>query len=87
MARGRLVSWALMLPTYLRRFQHLRVARSRQHGEAPYKPALLLAVLRTNHKKEPRPTGRGSFVFIGSESYSFTKRWCEVPVPSVTFSK
>ena len=24
------------LPTYLRRFQHLRVARSRQHGEAPY---------------------------------------------------
>jgi putative restriction endonuclease len=34
-----------MLPTYLRRFQKLRVASSRQHGEAPYKPALLLAVL------------------------------------------
>ncbi len=34
-----------MLPTYLHRFQHLRVARSRLHGEAPYKPALLLAVL------------------------------------------
>ena len=34
-----------MLSTYLHRFQHLRVARSRQHGEAPYKPALLLAVL------------------------------------------
>ncbi|WP_167855643.1 HNH endonuclease [Hymenobacter fodinae] len=30
---------------YLHRFTHLRVARSRQHGEAPYKPALLLAVL------------------------------------------
>ncbi|HEX8505394.1 MAG TPA: hypothetical protein VF630_08505 [Hymenobacter sp.] len=34
-----------MLSTYLRRFQKLRVATSRQHGEAPYKPALLLAVL------------------------------------------
>ena len=34
-----------MLPTYLHRFQHLRVASSRLHGEAPYKPALLLAVL------------------------------------------
>jgi putative restriction endonuclease len=34
-----------MLATYLRRFQKLRVATSRQHGEAPYKPALLLAVL------------------------------------------
>jgi putative restriction endonuclease len=34
-----------MLPTYLRRFQKLRVASSRLHGEAPYKPALLLAVL------------------------------------------
>ena len=34
-----------MLPTYRRRFQKLRVASSRQHGEAPYKPALLLAVL------------------------------------------
>ncbi|WP_052732857.1 hypothetical protein [Hymenobacter terrenus] len=34
-----------MLAIYLRRFQKLRVARSRQHGEAPYKPALLLAVL------------------------------------------
>ena len=34
-----------MLSTYLRRFQKLRVASSRQHGEAPYKPALLLAVL------------------------------------------
>ncbi|UYZ58169.1 HNH endonuclease [Hymenobacter latericus] len=31
--------------SYLHRFTHLRVARSRQHGEAPYKPALLLAVL------------------------------------------
>lgn len=31
--------------SYLQRFTHLRVARSRQHGEAPYKPALLLAVL------------------------------------------
>ncbi|MBO3271236.1 HNH endonuclease [Hymenobacter defluvii] len=30
---------------YRHRFTHLRVARSRQHGEAPYKPALLLAVL------------------------------------------
>ncbi|OON68209.1 HNH endonuclease [Hymenobacter sp. CRA2] len=30
---------------YLYRFTHLRVARSHQHGEAPYKPALLLAVL------------------------------------------
>jgi hypothetical protein len=29
----------------IHRFTHLRVARSRQHGEAPYKPALLLAVL------------------------------------------
>jgi putative restriction endonuclease len=34
-----------MLDTYLRRFQQLRVARSTRHGEAPYKPALLLAVL------------------------------------------
>ena len=34
-----------MLADYLQRFQKLRVARSRQHGEAPYKPALLLAVL------------------------------------------
>lgn len=34
-----------MLTDYLRRFQKLRVATSRQHGEAPYKPALLLAVL------------------------------------------
>ncbi|MGI4872661.1 MAG: HNH endonuclease [Janthinobacterium lividum] len=34
-----------MLADYLRRFQKLRVASSRQHGEAPYKPALLLAVL------------------------------------------
>ena len=34
-----------MLATYLRRFQKLRVATSRLHGEAPYKPALLLAVL------------------------------------------
>jgi putative restriction endonuclease len=34
-----------MLTTYVRRFQKLRVASSRQHGEAPYKPALLLAVL------------------------------------------
>ena len=34
-----------MLADYLRRFQHLRVARSRAYGEAPYKPALLLAVL------------------------------------------
>jgi hypothetical protein len=76
-----------MLPTCLHRFQHLRVALSRQHGEAPYKPALLLAVLELSTKKEPRPTGRGSFVFIGPESYSFTKRWCEVPVPSVTFSR
>lgn len=33
------------LNPYLHRFTHLRVARSRQHGEAPYKPALLLAVL------------------------------------------
>ncbi|GAB2962132.1 HNH endonuclease [Hymenobacter coalescens] len=31
--------------SYLHRFTHLRVATSRQHGEAPYKPALLLAVL------------------------------------------
>jgi putative restriction endonuclease len=30
---------------YRSRFAKLRVARSRQHGEAPYKPALLLAVL------------------------------------------
>ncbi|WP_400193043.1 HNH endonuclease [Hymenobacter sp. B81] len=37
--RGSLVS------LYLHRFTHLRVASSRQHGEAPYKPALLLAVL------------------------------------------
>lgn len=35
----------LLLPDYLRRFRQLRVARSRAHGEAPYKPALLLAVL------------------------------------------
>ncbi|SNR74900.1 HNH endonuclease [Hymenobacter mucosus] len=35
----------LHLDQYRRRFQKLRVARSRQHGEAPYKPALLLAVL------------------------------------------
>ncbi|HEX8656802.1 MAG TPA: HNH endonuclease [Hymenobacter sp.] len=34
-----------MLALYLCRFQKLRVATSRQHGEAPYKPALLLAVL------------------------------------------
>ncbi|MBD2722822.1 HNH endonuclease [Hymenobacter armeniacus] len=34
-----------MLATYLRRFQKLRVARTARHGEAPYKPALLLAVL------------------------------------------
>lgn len=34
-----------MLASYLRRFQKLRVATSHQHGEAPYKPALLLAVL------------------------------------------
>lgn len=34
-----------MLPSYVHRFQKLRVATSRQHGEAPYKPALLLAVL------------------------------------------
>lgn len=33
------------LTDYLRRFRKLRVATSRQHGEAPYKPALLLAVL------------------------------------------
>lgn len=31
--------------SYLQRFQQLRVARSAAHGEAPYKPALLLAVL------------------------------------------
>jgi putative restriction endonuclease len=31
--------------SYFHRFQHLRVARSARHGEAPYKPALLLAVL------------------------------------------
>ena len=34
-----------MLADYLRRFQKLRVASSRLYGEAPYKPALLLAVL------------------------------------------
>ena len=34
-----------MLADYRRRFQKLRVARSTRHGEAPYKPALLLAVL------------------------------------------
>lgn len=33
------------LDIYRSRFAKLRVARSRQHGEAPYKPALLLAVL------------------------------------------
>ena len=63
-----------MLPIYLHRFQHLRVARSRQHGEAPYKPALLLAVLRTNHKKEPRPTGRGSLKSLFQKPYSLSKR-------------
>jgi len=31
--------------SYSQRFQKLRVASSRRHGEAPYKPALLLAVL------------------------------------------
>jgi putative restriction endonuclease len=30
---------------YLHGLTHLRVARSRQRGEVPYKPALLLAVL------------------------------------------
>ncbi len=30
---------------YFQRFQKLRVASSRAHGEAPYKPALLLAVI------------------------------------------
>ncbi|UYZ62033.1 HNH endonuclease [Hymenobacter weizhouensis] len=35
----------MLITPYLHRFTHLRVARSRQHGEAPYKPALLLAVL------------------------------------------
>ncbi|MBF9222602.1 hypothetical protein [Hymenobacter ruricola] len=34
-----------MLAAYLRRFQKLRVARTARHGEAPYKPALPLAVL------------------------------------------
>jgi len=34
-----------VLDPYIVHFQKLRVASSRQHGEAPYKPALLLAVL------------------------------------------
>ena len=34
-----------MLANYLRHFQKLRVSRSVRYGEAPYKPALLLAVL------------------------------------------
>jgi putative restriction endonuclease len=54
-----------MLSTYLHRFQRLRVARSRQHGEAPYKPALLLAVLEgiadgsiTGNRIVPQTQGR-----------------------------
>lgn len=46
-----------MLPIYLHRFQHLRVARSRQYGEAPSLPCCwLCSELRT--KKSPdQPAG------------------------------